>query len=153
MARNRLKNPQQLMTAQQLRQFADFSEQHTRWQQLIGVALSELQLAPLRSHVQVLNVRANTLIIQVSSAAVAQRLKSVQGRIITHFADGARTEINAIDWRIQPKPINSPEKIEKPEVKQNDTVNTLRQQALLCDEPLRSQLLALADKYQRSEGL
>ncbi len=153
MARNRLKNPQQLMTAQQLRHFADFSEQHAHWQQCIGAALTELQLAPLRSHVQVLNVRANTLIIQVASAAVAQRLKTVQGRIITHFADGARTEIKAIDWRIQPKPLNSPDKIEKAELKQSDTVNTLRQQALLCEEPLRSQLLALADKYQRSEGL
>ena len=150
MARNRLKNTQQLMTGRQLRHFADFTEQHAGWQQLMCAALTEVQLAPLRAHVQVLNVRAHTLIVQASSAAVAQRLKTVQGRIITHFATGARIEINALDLRIQPKPLNSPEKVEKPEVKQDDAVSKLRQQALLCEEPLRSQLLALADKYQHS---
>ena len=150
MARNRLKTTQQLMSGQQLRHFADFTEQHARWQQLMCAALTEVQLAPLRAHVQVLNVRAHTLIIQASSAAVAQRLKTVQGRIITHFADGARLEINALELRIQPKPANLPEKVEKIEVKQDDAVSKLRQQALLCEEPLRSQLLALAAKYEHS---
>jgi hypothetical protein len=150
MARNRLKTTQQLMVAQQLRHFADFTEQHARWQQLMCAALTEVQLAPLRAHVQVLNIRAHTLIVQASSAAIAQRIKTVQGRIITHFADGARLEINTLDIRIQPKPLNSSEKVEKPEVKQDDSVSKLRQQALLCDEPLRSQLLALADKYEHS---
>lgn len=150
MARNRLKTTQQLMVGQQLRHFADFTEQHARWQQLMCAALTEVQLAPLRAQVQVLNVRVHTLIVQVSSAAVAQRIKTVQGRIITHFADGARLEINALDIRIQPKPANSAEKVQKVEVKQDDAVSKLRQQALLCDEPLRSQLLALADKYEHS---
>ncbi len=150
MARNRLKNTQQLMTGQQLRHFADFTEQHARWQQLMCAALTEVELAPLRTHVQVLNVRTHTLIVQVSSAAVAQRLKTVQGRIITHFADGARREINALELRIQPKPLNSPEKVQKPVVKQDDAVSKLRQQALLCEEPLRSQLLALASKYEQN---
>lgn len=148
MARNRIKSTSQLLAAQQLRTFADFTEQHQRWQQLFAETLLELQLEALQAHLQVLNIRAHTLIVQASSAAVAQRLKSVQGRIITHFQARARLQIDGLELQIRPNSANAPISHKKATVDPADTVAQLRHQASLCEEPLRSQLLALADKYQ-----
>ncbi len=158
MARNRPRTTQQLIAGQQLQRFADFTDQHRRWQQLLQSCFQKLQLTPLLEHCEVLNIRAQNLILQVSSGAVAQRIKTHQARIITHFQPEATVELERLEIRVRPahKPASlkasqasersEPETVEK----ELDAVSRLRQQAALCDEPLRSQLLALAQKYEDS---
>lgn len=158
MARNRPRTTKQLIAGQQLQRFADFTDQHRRWQQLLQSCFQKLQLSPLLEHCEVLNIRANHLILQVSSGAIAQRIKSYQARIITHFQPEATVELERLEIRIRPahkpatpKPAKvSPAPATETLEKELDAVGRLRQQATLCDEPLRSQLLALAQKYEDS---
>lgn len=156
MARNRPRTTQQLIAGQQLQRFADFTDQHRRWQQLLQSCFRKLQLVPLLEHCEVLNIRANNLILQVSSGAIAQRIKSHQARIITHFQPEATVELERLEIRIRPAhktaaqqtAAASPEPATETVREEQDAVSRLRQQAALCDEPLRSQLLALAQKYE-----
>ena len=155
MARRRPKHLQQLFGSQQLQQFADFTEQYQLWQQLLSDCLQETSLAELAASCEVIAVRAPSLIIQVSSAAIGQRIKTEQGRIITHFQTHATPAVASLEVRIRPsRPAVAPESRTAPQkaapkelVTESETVKKLREQAALCEEPLRSQLLALADKY------
>ncbi|MDX1705240.1 DciA family protein [Pseudidiomarina sp.] len=156
MARNRPRTTQQLIAGQQLRRFADFTDQHRRWQQLLQSCFLKLQLEPLLEHCEVLNIRAHNLILQVSSGAIAQRIKTHQARIITHFQPEATVELERLEIRIRPahKPATlrtataSAEPATERVREEQDAVSRLREQAALCDEPLRTQLLALAQKYE-----
>ncbi|MGQ4276625.1 DciA family protein [Pseudidiomarina sp. E22-M8] len=151
MPRRRPKKLDQLLGSQRLQQFADFTEQHQRWQQLLRDCFEKQPLQQLLPHCEVLAVRPPSLILQVSSAAVAQRLKTEQGRIITYFQTHAMATVTSLEIRIRPsrnvKSTDTTPAPAKVAVKESDTVRKLREQAELCDEPLRSQLLALADKY------
>lgn len=151
MPRRRPKKLDQLLGSQRLQQFADFTEQHQRWQQLLRDCFKEQPSEQLLPHCEVIAVRTPSLILQVSSAAIAQRLKTEQGRIITYFQTHATPTVTSLEIRIRPgrnvSSGNTPPAPPKAEVKESDTVRKLREQAELCDEPLRSQLLALADKY------
>ncbi|CAB0150999.1 hypothetical protein PSI9734_01416 [Pseudidiomarina piscicola] len=151
MPRRRPKKLDQLLGSQRLQQFADFTEQHLRWQQLLRDWFEKQSLQQLLPQCEVLAVRAPSLILQVSSAAVAQRLKTEQAGIITHFQTHAMPTVTSLEIRIRPSrnvsPTKAPAAAAKPVVKESDTVRKLREQAQLCEEPLRSQLLALADKY------
>lgn len=158
MARKRPRDIQQLFGGQRLQRFTDFTEQYQRWQQQLQQCFVALQLSPLLAHCKVVSVRAHTLVLEVSSAALASRIKLQQSRIITHFQDESTGHISRLDVQVRPK-IGTPspqtaEKVSQPvqNASKNDdeTVAKLRQQAALCDEPLRSQLLALAEKYERT---
>ena len=158
MARKRPRDIQQLFGGQRLQRFTDFTEQYQRWQQQLQQCFVALQLSPLLAHCKVVSVRAHTLVLEASSAALASRIKLQQSRIITHFQDGSTGHISRLEVQVRPK-INtpSPQPIEKPPqvtqnagIDENDTVAKLREQAQLCEEPLRSQLLALAEKYEKN---
>ncbi len=157
MARKRPRNIQQLFSSQRFQRFTDFTEQHRRWQQQLQQCFAALQLAPLSQHCTVVSVRAHTLIIEVPSAAVANRLKLQQQRIITHFQDESTGQITQLELRIRPKASPSsqnplaaaPKQPPKPPTNEPDVVAQLRAEAARCEEPLRSQLLALADKYEQ----
>lgn len=156
MARRRPKKLDQLLGSQRLQQFADYSEQYTRWQQLLSDCFSQSALHELAPHCEVIQINAASLTLKVSSAAIGQRIKTEQERIITYFQTHATPAVNRIEIRIRPSAQrvsqrleNTPEKSVKTE---SETVQKLRQQAELCDEPLRSQLLALADKYSAEEN-
>ncbi|GAB3288948.1 DciA family protein [Pseudidiomarina andamanensis] len=158
MARKRPRDIQQLFGGQRLQRFTDFTEQYQRWQQQLQQCFVALQLSPLLAHCKVVSVRAHTLVLEVSSAALASRIKLQQSRIITHFQDESTGHISRLDVQVRPK-IGTPspqtaEKVSQPvqNASKNDdeTVAKLRQQAELCEEPLRSQLLALAEKYERT---
>ncbi|PWW12998.1 uncharacterized protein DUF721 [Pseudidiomarina tainanensis] len=170
MARTRPRNLQQLIDGKQLRRFTDFTEQYQLWQQLLNDCLISLQLAPLSAYCKVLSVRANTLVIEAASGTIASRLKLQQGRIITHFAANSTTAINQLEVQVRPvsqtpamrqadnhnptpaapvpqQPTTAPAGSGSAPSK-SSAASQLRQQAQLCPEPLRSQLLALADKYE-----
>ncbi|RUO62489.1 DciA family protein [Pseudidiomarina insulisalsae] len=151
MPRKRPKKLDQLLGSQRLQQFADFTEQHQRWQQLMRDCFAKQPLAELISQCEVVAVSAPSLIIKVSSAAVGQRIKTEQERIITYFQTHATPAITRLEIRIRPGRQASatppPPAQPKPAQNESDTVRKLREQAALCEEPLRSQLLALADKY------
>lgn len=155
MARRRPKHLQQLFGSQQLQQFADFTEQYQLWQQLLRDCLKQTSLTELEASCEVIAVSAPSLIIQVSSAAIGQRIKTEQGRIITHFQTHATPAVASLEVRVRPSRQNvtptapaAPQKVAPKEaITESETVKKLREQAALCDEPLRSQLLALADKY------
>ncbi|RUO41767.1 hypothetical protein CWE22_06320 [Pseudidiomarina aestuarii] len=152
MARSRPRTLQHVLDGQRLQQFADFTEQHKRWQQQLRDCFHVLQLSPLSEHCQVLNVRAQTLIMQVSSAAIATRLKMQQSRIITYFRNEAMLAVERLELRIAPaanQPPAEPRKQSATSDSLSDTVKQLREQAEQCEEPLRSQLLALAAKYEK----
>ncbi|WP_404408838.1 DciA family protein [Pseudidiomarina marina] len=158
MARKRPRDIQQLFGGQRLQRFTDFTEQYQRWQQQLQQCFVALQLSPLLAHCKVVSVRAHTLVLEVSSAALASRIKLQQSRIITYFQDESTGHISRIDVQVRPK-ISTPslqptEKAPQPvkNAGENDdeTVAKLRRQAELCEEPLRSQLLALAEKYEKT---
>jgi hypothetical protein len=97
-------------------------------------------------------------VLEASSAALASRIKLQQSRIITHFQDESTGHISRLEVQVRPK-INTPspqlaETAPQPTQNagkdENDTVAKLREQAQLCEEPLRSQLLALAEKYEKN---
>lgn len=152
MPRKRPKQLDQLLGSQRLQQFADFTEQHQRWQQQMRDCFAEQSLSELVPHCEVIAVSAPSLIIKVSSAAVGQRIKTAQGRIITYFQSHATPAIRSLEIRIRPARQDSAtterQRSEKTTKTESETVRKLREQAALCEEPLRSQLLALADKYQ-----
>jgi len=157
MARKRPRDIQQLFGGQRLQRFTDFTEQYQRWQQQLQQCFVALQLSPLLAHCKVVSVRAHTLVLE-TSAALASRIKLQQSRIITHFQDESTGHISRLDVQVRPK-IGTPspqtaEKVSQPvqNASKNDdeTVAKLRQQAELCEEPLRSQLLALAEKYENT---
>ncbi|MDN7124342.1 hypothetical protein [Pseudidiomarina terrestris] len=151
MPRRRPKKLDQLLGSQRLQQFADFTEQHQRWQQLLRDCFEKHSLQQLLPQCEVIAVGASALILQVSSAPIAQRLKTDQAGIITYFQTHATPAVTSLEIRIRPgrhvKSTETPPAPVKVEVKESDTVRKLREQAELCEEPLRSQLLALADKY------
>jgi len=160
MARKRPRDIQQLFGRQRLARFTDFTEQYLLWQQQLQHCFDALQLSPMLAHCKVVSVRAHTLVLEVSSAALASRLKQQQGRIITYFQSGSTLPITDLEVRVRPgthasaqtalQAVQKTDIIEtKPEApKENEAVRKLREQAELCEEPLRSQLLALADKYE-----
>jgi len=152
MPRKRPKQLDQLLGSQRLQQFADFTEQHQRWQQQMRDCLQEQSLRELVPHCEVIAVSAPSLIIRVSSAAIGQRIKTAQGRIITYFQSHATPAVTQLEIRVRPSrqanTTPAPQAAEKPTRNESETVKKLREQAALCEEPLRSQLLALADKYQ-----
>jgi hypothetical protein len=154
MPRTRPKQLDQLLGNKRLQQFADFTEQHQRWQQLMRDCLSQQSLAELAPHCEVIAVSAPSLIIKVSSAAIGQRIKTEQGRIITYFQSHATPAVTQLEIRIRPGRQDSattpPQRAEKSTKIESETVKKLREQAAKCEEPLRSQLLALADKYDHS---
>src|SRR5690554_4746033 len=102
MARKKPRNIQQLFSSQRFQRFTDFTEQHRRWQQQLQQCLAGLGLTPLSQHCTVVSVRAHTLIIEVPSAAIANRLKLQQQRIITHFQDESTGQITQLEVRIRP---------------------------------------------------
>ncbi|MBR9906896.1 MAG: DUF721 domain-containing protein [Gammaproteobacteria bacterium] len=165
MARKRPRDIQQLFGRQRLARFTDFTEQYQLWQQQLQHCFDALQLSPMLAHCKVVSVRAHTLVLEVSSAALASRLKQQQRRIITHFQSESTGDISQLDVRVRPslgasKPIPTQskpqvDKIPEDSVSSGTPMNEaqkaakqLREQAELCEEPLRSQLLALADKYE-----
>lgn len=151
MPRKRPKQLDQLLGNQRLQQFADFTERHQRWQQQLRDCLTQQSLSELVPHCEVISVSAPSLIIKVSSAAIGQRIKTAQAGIITYFQSHATPAVTALEIRVrparQPCATSTPQRTEKPTKSESETVKKLREQAALCDEPLRSQLLALADKY------
>lgn len=161
MARKRPRDIQQLFGRQRLARFTDFTEQYQLWQQQLQHCFDALQLSPMLVHCKVVSVRAHTLVLEVSSAALASRLKQQQGRIITYFQSGSTLPITELEVRVRPSTgggtQTAPQAAQKtgiikaiPEApKENEAVRKLREQAELCEEPLRSQLLALADKYEQ----
>ncbi len=153
MSRTRPRDLKKLIGGQKLQRFTDFTEQYRRWQQLLHDCLQSVELTPLRDHCHVLAVRANTLVLEASTAAVASRLKLQQHRIITYFSNDAMPHVNSLEVQIKPqrqaKLAEAPVKTKELPKSESDTVTKLRQQAQLCEEPLRSQLLALADKYEQ----
>lgn len=155
MARRRPKKLDQLLGSQRLQQFADYSEHYTQWQQLLRDCFSQLGLDELAPHCEVIQLNAPSLTLKVSSAAVGQRIKTEQGRIITYFQTHATPAADRIEIRIRPNRSQLSQAPQKAPAKQapteSDTVKKLREQAALCEEPLRSQLLALADKYSADE--
>ncbi|WP_417658728.1 DciA family protein [Pseudidiomarina sp.] len=158
MARKRPRDIQQLFGGQRLQRFTDFTEQYQRWQQQLQQCFDALQLSPLLAHCKVVSVRAHTLVLEASSAALANRIKLQQSRIITHFQSESTGHISRLEVQVRPQ-MRTPlaQSMEKPtqavqKTGNNDdeTVAKLRQQAELCEEPLRSQLLALAEKYEKN---
>lgn len=165
MARKRPRDIQHLFGRQRLARFTDFTEQYQLWQQQLQHCFDALQLSPMLAHCKVVSVRAHTLVLEVSSAALASRLKQQQGRIITYFQSGSTGDVAQLEVRVRPSlGANTPMPTQpKPQVDKlpensvsSDTpmseaqraAKQLREQAELCQEPLRSQLLALADKYE-----
>ncbi|RUO66054.1 hypothetical protein SAMN06297229_0471 [Pseudidiomarina planktonica] len=164
MIRQRPKALQSLLTRRSLRQFHDFTERYRRWQQVLARCLNESQL----NYCRVLNLRDSCLVIEVSSAAWATRLKLQQSRIITHFNQDATASVTSVQIKVNPeafKPTQNPVKIEsKPDsnrptkesaapekasapAPKANSAETLRAQAEMCEEPLRSQLLQLAATF------
>lgn len=158
MARKRPRDIQQLFGGQRLQRFTDFTEQYQRWQQQLQQCFDALQLSPLLAHCKVVSVRAHTLVLEASSAALANRIKLQQSRIITHFQSESTGHISRLEVQVRPHmrtPLaQSTEKptqaVQKSSNNDDETVAKLRQQAELCEEPLRSQLLALAEKYEKN---
>lgn len=157
MARKRPRDIQHLFGGQRLQRFTDFTDQYQRWQQQLQQCFDALQLSPLLAHCKVVSVRAHTLVLEVSSAALASRIKLQQARIITHFESESTGHISRLEVEVRPQ-IRTPSSqaeakpaqvTKKPNQNNDDTVAKLRQQAELCEEPLRSQLLALANKYEQ----
>lgn len=157
MARKRPRNIQQLFSSQRFQRFTDFTHQYQHWQQQLQQCLAGLGLTPLSQHCTVVSVRAHTLIIEVPSAAIANRLKLQQQRIITHFQDESTGQITQLEVRIRPTSNDASEQAvsidktppPKAAAEEVSVVTQLREQAARCEEPLRSQLLALADKYEQ----
>lgn len=164
MIRQRPKALQSLLTRRSLRQFHDFTERYGRWQQVLARCLNESQL----THCRVLNLRDSCLVIEVSSAAWATRVKLQQSRIITHFNHDAMASVTSLQIKVNPaafQPLQSAGQ-NQPESSQNrpaaksdqaeqgpqspaktNSAETLRAQAEMCEEPLRSQLLQLAATF------
>ena len=103
MARKRPRDIQQLFGGQRLQRFTDFTEQYQRWQQQLQQCFVALQLSPLLAHCKVVSVRAHTLVLEVSSAALASRIKLQQSRIITHFQDESTGHISRLEVQVRPK--------------------------------------------------
>lgn len=162
MTRKRPRDIQQLFGRQRLARFTDFTEQYQLWQQQLQHCFGALQLSPMLAYCKVVSVRAHTLVLEASSAALANRLKQQQQRIITYFQSGSTLPITELEVRVRPSAgrnsQNPPQTVQKTDIieakpeasKENEAVKKLREQAALCEEPLRSQLLALADKYEKS---
>lgn len=158
MARKRPRDLQQLFGGQRLQRFTDFTEQYQIWQQQLQQCFAALQLSPLLPHCKVVSVRAHTLSLEVTSAAIGNRIKQQQSGIITHFGADSTLPITQLDVRVKPTAqypnmptAVAPQKTApKAPSDDDDTIAKLRQQAQLCEEPLRSQLLALAEKYENS---
>src|SRR5690554_3153053 len=102
MARKRPRDIQQLFGRQRLARFTDFTEQYQLWQQQLQHCFDALQLSPLLAHCKVVSVRAHTLVLEVSSAALASRLKLQQDRIITYFQSGSTGHISQMEVRVRP---------------------------------------------------
>ncbi|RUO80073.1 hypothetical protein CWI84_07165 [Idiomarina tyrosinivorans] len=124
----------------QLRQYQSFAEQFKRWQkQLVDCLDNELA-----NHCRVVRIKGDTLIVSVSSAAWATRLKFQQGAIITHFSkDATIAPLRHVDIRIHPEAFARQEQQKNDE---SDTAKRLRKLAEGSTGALREQLLALAER-------
>lgn len=143
MVRQRPKALHSLLSRQSLRHFQDFTEQHRHWQQLLATCLSEPQL----QHCRVLNVRDGRLVLEVSSAAWATRIKLQQTRIITHFRRDAMASVTSVEIKVNPD-AQARTQLAPKVAPQASNAEVLRAQAEQCDEPLRTQLLQLAATFE-----
>lgn len=141
-----------------LRHFHDFTERFRYWQQLFAAALPTISATQAR----VLKVQGSQLKIATRSAAWAKHIQQHEHAIITHFNEDATFAVQRIEVVVAPDLFQhlqqllgaEPEPLRQPNqpaaATPSDAVAKLRQQAQHCDEPLRSQLLALADHYSKA---
>lgn len=147
---------QSVISQTSLRTYYDFTERFTQWQQLLAECLTETQ----RDHCILLNLRDQQLLVAVPSGAWLTQLKAQESRIITHFQANATSKPNRLIIQVLPKLFSakevtesSPKKAEaspQPKAEELSQADVLRKQAERCEEPLRSQLLALAARYDHS---
>ena len=161
MTRRKIRTTEQVIRTARLRQFADFTEQHRVWQQQLRACLQKLGSEHLQQHAEVLAIREQTLHLHTTSAAVATRLKQLQSGIITYFAREAMLPVQQLSVRTAPKTpaVTTSQSAAAPTAAQpsaktappdeHHAAAQLRAQAALVDEPLRSQLLALAAKFEQ----
>lgn len=123
---------------QTLQRYAQFAAQHKQWQLLFRQIVGQ----PLADHCQLLNVREQILIVQTTAATWATQLKLKQGDIITHFQQDAMVEVSQMDIRIKP---DSKASVYASSAKQSRRERLL-DLAARSEEPLRSELLRLAEK-------
>lgn len=143
-----------------LRHFHDFTERFRDWQQLFAAALPSVSATQAR----VLKVQGSQLKIATRSAAWAKHVQQHEHAIITHFNQDATFAVQRLEvvvapalfqhlqqlFGTQPEALAQPTSTPAAEPTPTDAVTKLRQQAQHCEEPLRSQLLALADHYSKA---
>ena len=152
-----------ILASRQLRRYQQFAEQYRQWQR----HLHDLLGKQVASHCEVISIREERLLIRVDSAAWATRLKFQQRAIITYFQNHAMASVTSLEIKINPgvkQSAQTPnegtsaasENAQSTPVKQPSIVTTeasaskLKRLAADCDEPLKSQLLALAAKFEQT---
>lgn len=123
---------------QLLQHYAQFAVQLKQWQQLF----KRITGHPLHDHCQLINVRDNKLIVEVSAATWATQLKMQQARIITHFQQDATVAVDTMEVKVKPRQTagldNGDDKVSRRE--------RILRLAENSQEPLKSELLRIADK-------
>ncbi|MDV6316015.1 DUF721 domain-containing protein [Idiomarina sp. HP20-50] len=129
-----------------LRHYAQFAAQLSHWQQLFQQCVDK----NTNQHCQLLNIRDGQMIIHVDNGSWATRLKLQQAAIITHFRHNATVPVHSLSIKVSPS-MNSFEKSIKNQ-KDSNSADRLLAMAEGCDEPLKSELKALAAKFTANDN-
>lgn len=124
-----------------LRQYAQFAAQLSQWQQLFAQCIDK----STREHCQLLNIRDGQMILHADSGSWATRLKLQQASIITHFRDNATVPVDRLSIKVSPSMNSMKTSVESPGG--NSSAERLLAMAEGCEEPLKSELRALAAKF------
>ncbi|MGM0525287.1 MAG: DciA family protein [Pseudomonadota bacterium] len=141
---NKPKTPKQWMRTrvqpqtQTLQHYAQFAAQLKQWQLLFQRVAGR----PLADHCQLLNVRDKKLIVKADAATWATQLKLKQNAIITHFQQDAMIAINQLEVTIKP-PSDKDAYAPTQQLSRRERILKLAEGS---EEPLRSELLKLAEK-------